>query len=142
MTKVKKYNLSFENDYQYDLIGINSHHPDYRLVWNINQTFYFQLAKANGNYELFDKKGELKSFPYFYYQNEEDFLEVYLIKNKNQGKLLIPEKHQMDYFLFFCNNIVVDISESLSKLRKIDSVMIALPYKAKELESTKNIIFN
>ena len=39
---------------------------------------------------------------------------LYLIKNKFEGKYLIPEKQDVDYFLFLCENYIM-ISMCLSR---------------------------
>lgn len=141
VAKQKKYQLSIDNEYNYDLIGICSHYLDYRLVWSLNDVFKFNLAKAKDFFVVSNKKGAANEFPYYYVLIEDKHLEVYLIKNKHEGKYLIPEKQQIDYFIFLCNNFAVDTNVFVEKLRKIDSIMIAYPFIPTDFQSTEYILF-
>ena len=47
MVKRKKHILTFVEEINFDLIGICSHHSDYRLVWNINQNTGLLLLTIN-----------------------------------------------------------------------------------------------
>jgi hypothetical protein len=74
--------------------------------------------------------------------DEENRLEYYLIKNKNNNKFLIPEKPSIDYFLFLVNNIAIEIDEFVGKLRKVDSILGIYPFDPEDIESTQNLVFN
>lgn len=141
MAKQKKYQLSVENEYNYDLIGICSHYSDYRLVWSLNDVFRFNLSKAKEVFLVSNKKGTASEFPYYHALIKDKHLEVYLIKNKYGGKYLIPEKQQIDYFIFLCNNFVVDTNDFVEKLRKIESIVLAYPFNARGFQSTEYILF-
>ena len=65
-----------------------------------------------------------------------------MIKNKIQGKLLIPEKAAIDYFLFVCNNTVIELENLLKKLKSIESVLAAYSFNPVEIPSAENIVFN
>ena len=45
MTKIKKHIIEVETDYEYEMIGICSHHSDYRIVWEINDKLELQFFK-------------------------------------------------------------------------------------------------
>lgn len=142
MAKITKHHLDFENEIDYDLIGICSHVGDYRLVWSINESLNVNLIKASELFEMTNKKGVLTSqHPYYFAHNEADRWDLYLIKNKNEGKFLIPEKQQIDYFLFVCNNFTVDIDLWVDELRSIESVIAAYAFDPEELSSTEQIVF-
>lgn len=142
MSKKKKHILEFEEEVNYELIGLCSHHSDYRLVWSINQQLGFALEKHVG-YENFDKKGTLVSEHSMYvFEDENDRLTYYLIKNKMNGKFLIPELPAIDFFLFLCDNVAVDRNELITKLKSVPSVIAAYPFEADEIGSVQNIMFN
>ncbi|MES2588918.1 MAG: IPExxxVDY family protein [Bacteroidota bacterium] len=142
MSKIVRHTLAFENDYDYELIGICSHVSDYKLVWNINESLNFQLEKASNLFMVNTKKGTLaSSHPYYFMNDEERRIEIYLIKNKHEGKFLIPEKQQIDYFLFVCNNMLHDLDMWLEKLKTIDCIMAAFSFQAQEFSSTQQIVF-
>ncbi|MFT6246612.1 MAG: hypothetical protein ACJAXI_003394, partial [Crocinitomicaceae bacterium] len=124
MAKKKKYTLTIDYEIDFDLIGICSHHNDYRLAWNINEKIGLNLAKCDEDYVLTDKKGEAVSNHSMYsFEDEENRLTYYLIKNKHQGKFLIPEKPSIDYFLFLHDNIAIELDELMNDLKSVPSIL-------------------
>ncbi|GAB5417671.1 MAG: hypothetical protein Crog4KO_26570 [Crocinitomicaceae bacterium] len=142
MAKKKKYTLELDDDLEFDLVGICSHHSDYRLAWGINQELGLQLSKCDEPYCVTDRKGTVVSTHSMYeYTNESDRVVYYLIKNKHQGKYLIPEKPSIDFFLFLCDNWAVEISELMAGLKVVSSVLAVYPFDPDELKSAENIVF-
>lgn len=143
VAKEKKYSFTFEEDdiSEFDLIGICSHVPFFKLTWDINRSLDFQLALAEKSFTVFGKKGVEFSFPYYSQSIEDDFLSIYLIKNKDRGQTLIPELSQIDYFLFFVNNQTQNLTAINTKLKTLDSVILSEMYDPKQYASTSNIIF-
>lgn len=143
MSKVVRHTLAFENEYDYSLVGICAHVSDYKLVWSMNEKLGFHLEKALDLFSVNNKKGQLNSsHPYYFMNDEEKRLELYLIKNKNEGKFLIPEKQQIDYFLFICNNYLIDEQDLVEKLRDTSNIMAAYFLEPKDYSSTQHIVFD
>lgn len=143
MTKKRKHILSFEDEIDFEMIGICSHHSDYRLVWGINDKIKLKLVKSDDDLCSTNKKGETVSEHSMYtFIDEENRLEYYLVKNKAQGKLLIPEKGAIDYFLFLCNNSFVETEGLLRELKGVTSILAAYEFDPAEIPSTENIVFN
>ena len=69
-----KYTLSLEDDFNYDLIGLCSHHGDYRVCWSINERIGLRLQKSLEPFMVSGKKGVVNSshslyeVPLFYRQ--------------------------------------------------------------------------
>lgn len=144
MAKQKKHLLEFETEVDFDLIGICSHHNDYRLAWGINSTLGFHLEQsADPFFITHSKKGITvhQSHPMFEYHEEENRVTYFLIKNKEEGKLLIPEKPTVDFFLFIHKNNVVNLDELSDKLRRVTSILAVFLLDPEVLPSTENIIF-
>lgn len=142
MSKQKRHLLSLETSVDFELIGICSHHSDYRLVWGLNQELRLQLAKCDDLFAITNKKGQLVSeHSYYFWYDEENLVEFYLIRNKSEGKFLIPERNQIDYFLFVRDNILLDLDEMLEQIKKINSVMAAYLFDTETLPSTEQIVF-
>lgn len=134
--------LSLETEVDFELIGICSHHSDYRLAWGLNQELKLQLAKSDELFAVTSKKGQVVSeHSYYLWYDEENQVEFYLIKNKNEGKFLIPEKSQVDYFLFLRENQVLELEDLLEDVKKINSVMAAYLFDPADLPSAEQIIF-
>lgn len=143
MAKKKKYTLELEPEYDFDLIGICSHHSDYRLAWGINEHLGLHLVKCDENFELMNKKGEVVSSHSMYsFQDEENRIDYYLIKNLNQGKYAVPENTSIDYFLFLCNNHAVDPMEVIGQLKEVNSILGAYSFEPEELDSAENFVFS
>jgi hypothetical protein len=81
------------------------------------------LAKADKFLENFSKKGELLSihdkYEYFDDALEMDFV---LIKNTVNTKMIVPELHQIDYFLFVSNNDRLDIHDLKARITNAEGV--------------------
>ena len=143
MSKPKKHILTFEQEYDFDMIGICSHHNDYRLVWGVNEKLNIQLTKSTDDYIVVGKKGMKSSEHSFYeYKDIDNLTEYYLIKNKAQGKFLIPEKPSIDYFLFLFENHLLDPKILVEELKEISSVLGGFIFDPEEFDSTENIVFN
>lgn len=136
-----KHKLLFEDEYDFELIGICSSHSDYRLCWGINQVLNIALTKGEEFSVLEKKHGEhLHSF--YEYYDEEEHIEYYLIKNlSNNFQRLIPEKDQIDYFLIIKNNFVREINEILMQLKENESILTAFVFNPEELKSRANLQF-
>jgi hypothetical protein len=143
MAKPKKHILTFEQEYDFDMIGICSHHNDYRLAWGINEKLNIHLTKSEDDYVVVNKKGVKMSDHSFYeFKDDENLTEYYLVKNKSQGKFLIPEKPAIDYFLFLFNNHLLDPEDLVEELKEIASVLGGFVFDPEEIDSTENIVFN
>ena len=142
MAKTKKYTLTIDYEIDFDLIGICSQHNDYRLAWNINEKIGLNLAKCDEDYVLTNKKGEAVSNHSMYsFEDEENRLTYYLIKNKHQGKFLIPEKPSIDYFFFLHDNIAIELDELMNDLKSVPSILGVYEFDPVEIGSAENIVF-
>lgn len=142
MAKKKKYTLELDADVDFDLIGICSHHSDYRLAWGINQSLSLHLAKCDEDYCVTDKKGEVVSQHSMYeYTDDSDRLIYYMIKNKSQGKFLVPEKPTIDFFLFLCDNWAVEVADLVVELKAVPSILGVYPFDPEDIPSVHNIVF-
>jgi hypothetical protein len=141
--KTKKHVLTFEQEYNFQMIGICSHHNDYRLAWGINDTLKISLTKNHEDFIIVNKKGQRISEHTFYdYQDIDNRIEYYLIKNKRLNQLLIPEKPAIDYFLFLIENHLFELETIVTLLKKIPSVLGAYIFVPEEIGSTELLVFN
>lgn len=143
MAKKKKYTLELEPEFDFDMIGICSHHSDYRLAWGINEHLGLHLTKCEDNFEMMNKKGDIVSSHSMYsFHDEEDRIDYYLIKNMNQGKYAVPENTSIDYFLFMYNNHALDPSDIIGKLKEVKSILGAYSFDPEEISSAENFVFS
>lgn len=137
-----KYTLSLEDDFNYDLIGLCSHHGDYRVCWSINERIGLRLKKSIEPFMVSGKKGVVSSSHSLYeWEDEDENVCYYLIQNKNEGKYLVPEKAQIDFFLVVKEAGVIDVDTLLSELREIPCILTAFIFDPDELKSANKFIF-
>lgn len=144
MAKQKKYLLDFETESNFDLVGICSHHNDYRLAWGINSALGFHLEQSPVPFYItHSKKGGTvhQSHSMFEYYEEENRVTYFLIKNKEDGRFLIPERPTIDFFLFVHKNNVVNLDDLSDRLKKVNSILAVFRLEPEQLPSTENIIF-
>lgn len=142
MSKKKKYTLTIDHEIDFEMIGVCSHHSDYRLAWSINEKIGLHLSKCDEDYVVTDKKGEVVSSHSMYeFVDEENRLTYYLIKNKAQGKFLIHEKPAIDFFLFLHDNIAIDLDKLIIDLKTVPSVLGVYEFDPLEIGSAENIVF-
>ncbi len=143
MTKPKKHLLAFEQAYDFDMIGLCSHHNDYRVAWSINEKLNIGLTKATEDYVITSKKGTpVSQHSYYEFRDSENLIEFYLIKNKALGKYLIPEKPAIDYFLFLYENHLWEPEDLLTELKEISSILGGFVFDPEEIDSTEHLVFN
>lgn len=143
MTKIKKHTIEFETDYDYEMIGICSHHSDYRIVWEINDQLEFQLFKNTELFKIWNTKGELQSeHPYYLFNDIENYTSFFFITNKQNNEFLIPEKKQIDYFIFILNNQIYPLQQIIHKLKNLNTIIAAYSFEPVEINSTKHLVFD
>ena len=140
MPRTKKHLLSLEREFDFDMIGICSHHSDYRLAFGINEAFHLHLKKADEDFCTdHSKKNKSTKHSFYDYNDQENICEYFLIKNISGGKYLITEQPKIDYFLFVRAPVAIDTKEWIKKLNDVPSVLAAYAFDPEELESMQTI---
>ena len=142
MAKQKKYTLTIDQDFDFDMIGVCSHHSDYRLAWSINEKIGLHLTKCDEDYVVTDKKGvAISNHSMYAYEDEENRLTYYLVKNKALGHFLIPEKQSIDFFLFLHDNIAIELDDIIIELKSVPSILGVYKFDPLEIGSAENLVF-
>lgn len=136
-----KYTLELDYDYDFVLIGISSHEKDYRICWGLNTKLGLDLVKIEP-LEIKDKKqDELSHFSLFSCERPDEFMEYFIIANRSEKGMLIPEQKQMDYFFIIRGEIENDdVMEMIKKIKEIDLVQTAFRMDVASLKSKQNLI--
>lgn len=139
---MKKYSLSTEVDFDFLMLGITCHYRDYRMAWLLNQHLEINFSKTDP-YLLFDKKlNKDLEFPFFIFDDEENYLFWNLIGNKVTGQFIIPEKKEFDYFIVIKGSYeFVDKEELIKNVKKIPGVILCSELFPETLKSKKNLFF-
>ena len=140
--KVKRYLLEEEAIEPFDFIGICTAHSDYRLAWHLNARFDVFFEKNPKNIEIPNKKsGDFDLFSYYSFHHPQDLSSYFLIRNKQNGRLLLSEKPSIDYFLTMQDNYIIEQSDMIENLRKMDSIIAVFGFNSKEFALSEYLIF-
>lgn len=132
--------LEIEEDYAFKLVGICSHIKDYRLVWELNKHLGLDLCK-DSNYEL-QNKGASQSHVFHHFCDEENLIDYFLIGNRSNAGLLIPEESKCDYLFVIKGNISEsDVVSFLDKMNNIKTILTAYTIDVEALRSKENLLF-
>jgi len=137
-----KFDLDIEYDYDFHLLGIASHLPDYRLCWAINNQLELQLAKSDSPLKILQKdKASLVSFDVFCGVNEETQEEYNLIDNLNEGVRFIPEVKNADYILQVKGATELGFKNIQQQINRIEQVLTTFVINVSELKSKEKLLF-
>lgn len=140
MKKPKKFELECPYEQEFEVLGICSHFPDYRMIWNINSITGLELAKNDTVFENYSKKGHLLSIHKKYsYTDQLTETKVVLLENKVNAAFLAPELSQIDYFLFTSTSDLFDVYELKNQIVLNEGIMAAYVLDASEHPSLLNI---
>lgn len=135
-----KLTLELEADYEFDLIGICCHIKDYRLSWEINQGLTLSLSKET-NFEV-SQNGELQSHAFYSYLDKDNSIEYFLISNRSNKGVLIPEENNCDYFMVIKGaRKEQEVKELLQKIAALKHVLKSYIIEVEELKSKQNLLF-
>lgn len=138
---MSKLVLELEYDFDFALIGIASHIPNYRLAWLINNSFELDLARMN-DIDLEFSNNKKGSFSFYQFDDEESHLTFNLISNRSSAGYLIPEMKQFDFFLQYWGPMSDEELKTFNdSLRKINSVLTSVIIDPTVLKSRNNLLF-
>jgi hypothetical protein len=135
MGKVKKYELTLDDEQPFEVYGISTAFADYRLTWELNQMLATHLEKEEQRFELFMPKLKAQqAFSYFSYTDQELLTRFFLIKNKQEQQLLQADRPMIDYFLVLKDNFSHDAAALLEQLRKINGIVAVFDFNYEEFD--------
>ena len=136
-----KHTLEIEYDYDFVLIGISSHEKDYRICWALNNQLGLNLVKTDA-LEIKDKKQDDPSFfSLFSFELPDEFMEYFIIANRSEKGLLIPEQKQVDYFFIIRGEIENDkVMDMIRLIKESSLVQTAFRVDVNALKSKQNLI--
>jgi hypothetical protein len=135
MGKVKKYELTLDDEQPFEVYGISTAFADYRLTWELNQMLAIHLEKEEQRFELFMPKLKAQqAFSYFSYADQELLTRFFLIKNKQEQQLLQADRPMIDYFLVLKDNFSHDAAALLEQLRKINGIVAVFDFNYEEFD--------
>lgn len=135
--KTEKLHISFDNIFDFKLIGISSNEKDYRLCWAINQALGIDLTRTSN--EGIASRTHLIDFPFFEYTDEENGLIYRFLANRFENKILMKELKSIDY-LFIIQGEDVTLHPITTKLTGIEFVFLATEIEIAQLKE-KDLLY-
>jgi hypothetical protein len=138
-----KSKLNIDFDYDFLIWGLTSNFPDYKLCWKLNQIFEWKLIR-NDDIKYFPIVGEEPIFfSHFEYPIPEDHYSIELVKQKNDGFVLLNELKNFDYLLIVRGARDFFNQEELTiYLNKIQGIQIAISIDIEKIKTKQHLIFN
>lgn len=137
MIKTKRHQLIFDYDTDVQVYGISSAYIDYRFAWELNSKLSIRLEKQSEKLSIEDKKTKLINlFFLYYFFDEENLTKYYLIRNRQENKLLVGDKQFIDYFLCIRDNNSFDEKTLLSEMRDMNGVVAIFPLESEDFDFT------
>ncbi|MEY3100381.1 MAG: hypothetical protein RIS63_1283 [Bacteroidota bacterium] len=135
MGKVKKYDLTLDDEQPFEVYGISSAFADYRLTWELNQMLGIHLEKEQQSFELYLPKLKINHpFSYFTFEDQELLTRFFLIKNKQEQQLLQADQPMIDYFLVLKENYSHEPATIIEQLRTINGIVAVFSFNSQEFD--------
>jgi hypothetical protein len=135
MGKVKKYDLTLDDEQPFEVYGISSAFADYRLTWELNQMLGIHLEKEQQSFELYLPKLKINHlFSYFTFEDQELLTRFFLIKNKQEQQLLQADRPMIDYFLVLKENYSHEPATLIEQLRTINGIVAVFSFNSQEFD--------
>lgn len=139
MGKKKKHKLTFQLDFNFFLLGISSSENDYRLSWEINKKLKISLKKSTDH--VIKRKETEQFFPVYMFDDDELYIQYFLIGNHCENGYLIEELRNIDYFLQIHGDLTDRQQEQISSsVRNIKGITGLFKLDVNTLKSKNKLI--
>ena len=142
MKKNGRYILTIDESEHFDVIGLCSGLNDYRVAWLLNQKFSWKLEHCISPLVIPTKKGaNTDVFDYYSFSDEDMGALLYVLKNKQNGKVLCSEYPQLDYLIVFKENQMAEIDTIVNDLRSMSQIIAAYKYSYSDFSVSEYLQF-
>ncbi len=142
MKKNGRYILTIDESEHFDVIGLCSGLNDYRVAWLLNQKFSWKLEHCISPLVIPTKKGaNTEVFDYYSFSDEDMGALLYVLKNKQNGKVLCSEYPQLDYLIVFKENQMAEIDTIVNDLRSMSQIIAAYKYSDADFSVSEYLQF-
>ncbi len=115
----------------YTLVGISCHLRDYHLTYLLNENLDLGFVKEN----------DFQGYPFFFCRDENCFNAYYLLGNRGQESILLPEMKQTDYLLLIEGPFKkIQKDKLLKKIRSIDNILMSFEIKIEIIKNFETIL--
>jgi len=125
----------------YTLIGISCHLKDYRLSYLLNNKLEFVFTKQQDLVITLQEKNEATNFSFYFYKDDDQINSYWLIGNRNEEYVLLPELKQLDFLLMVEGDFKKNRKDTLLKVvSSIPNVLTAYEIKLSGIRNFENLL--
>lgn len=125
----------------FTLIGISCHLKDYRLSYLLNQHLDFGFVKMDDLFVAASSRKEPDSFSFYHFTDEEHYNSYFLLSNRGQESVLLPEMKQTDFLLLVEGPFKkLQLDQIQQKIRDIPNVLTSYEIKLTGLKNYENLL--
>jgi hypothetical protein len=126
---------------RYSLFGISCHLKDYRLSFLLNQKLELALIKMD-DFTMIAGQGKVPDIFSFYFCRDEDHYNAYyLVSNRGQEGVLLPDLKQTDYLLLVEGPFKKNQSDKLlDVIRSIPNVLTAFGIRFETIRNYESFL--
>jgi hypothetical protein len=125
----------------YTLFGISCHLKDYRLSFLLNQRLELTLIKMDDFVSLPASGKETDSFSFYHCRDEDHQNAYFLVSNRGQEAILLPELKQTDYLLLVEGPFKKAQKDRLLEvIRDIPNVLTAFGIRFETIRNYENFL--
>jgi hypothetical protein len=139
---LSKFTLDIEYDFDFILLGISCHEKDYRISWALREKLGIDLCRGEDIVIASKKPNESGSYAVFEFLTEDSDSGIFLVANRCESSLLVPEQRSVDYFLIARGAYDQENQNTMLKqIREIPFVLTVFTIDPNSLKSRQNLIF-
>ena len=134
--------FTLDYDYDFEIISIVSSVKEYRLCLVLNNLFGFDMYRLPDLEIQLKKRKNIAIFNIFHHYDDIDKMNYYLIGNKFESELLLPELKMVDYVLKLDGFKAAEMKEEMiTKLKTAATIQAAFDTSLDSLKDKTNLLF-
>ncbi len=127
----------------YTLIGISCHLKDYRLSYLLNHYLELEFIKMDDFFVSASPKKNPDSFSFYHCTDEDHYNAYFLLSNRGQEFVLLPEMRQTDFLLLVEGPFKKSqLDQIQQKIRNIPNVLTCYEIKFSSLKNYESLLMD
>ena len=124
----------------FELLGIVSSDKPHHLAWSIQNHAEIEFERLN---DLADSSRSRPIYALFGYEDEENFLSLYLLQNVAKGKVLSKSLKEFQYLLLLKGSYSPRLKEELIiKLKTVPEIATSMEIATNKIKDIQQLIFD
>jgi len=125
----------------YTLLGISCHLKDYRLSFLLNQVLDLEFIKMDDLLAAVAPRKTTDSFSCYFGKDDDHFNSYYLLSNRGEESVLLPELRQTDFLMLVEGPFKKGQKDQLlSSIRAIQNILTAFEIRFETIRNYENFL--